>query len=174
MITSLRMAGVFLLAGMLLLTGCGPSAERAAAPTDDGTAQAEGPGAQRVGAEEVEARVEDFLARVEEETELTEDQLDRLRAVAEEHFASTVRMLQRQGDGDTGEGKGPRPEGERPGMEGGAGQGQQRQELTDELHTFLSDEQAAAVLGVLDEIRKEMFLERTIHRIGGETPGPGE
>ena len=166
----LRTGGLFLLTGMILLTGCGSSTEEAAAPVEQVPAAVEQDGNQQIEAEEVQARVDNFLARVEEKVQLNQDQLNQLREVAQEYFTNTARMLQRQGLGGTAQGKGPLSEEERSAMAEMRGAPGQQQKLTDELHRFLSDEQVEAVLGVWEYIRREMFIERTIQEIGGAAP----
>ncbi len=167
----LRASGLFLIVGMTLLTGCGSSTKEAAVPVEEVPAAVEQDGNQQLEAEEVQARVDNFLAQVEEKVQLNQDQLNQLREVAQEYFANTARMLQRQGLGGTAQGKGPLSEEERSAMaEMRGAPGQQRQKLTDELHRFLSDEQVEAVLGVWEDIRREMFIERTIQEIGGSAP----
>ncbi len=162
---------LFLLAGMILLAGCGSPTKETATLVEEVPAAVEQDENQQIEAEEVQARVDNFLVRVEEKVQLDQDQLNQLREVTQEYFANTGRMLQRQGLGGTAQGKGFPSEEERAAMaEMGGTPGQQRLKLTDELHRFLSDEQVEAVLGVWDDIRREMFIEQTIQEIGDKAP----
>ena len=182
---------IFLLGGILLLSGCASKEERSAlapsvqetTPKTESVQERPAPSSSETVApaeeasqsdDDTEARVNEFMEKLDESLTLTEDQRGKIRDLMYSYFlqmAEAQKMF-------AGSGGRPDPsklsdEEREKFMKIREEQQQKQVEFTAKIKEIISPDQFEEFQKILDDLRQEMLVQQTIEQIGAPSPAAG-